>query len=429
VPAELQSGVYALRLQAEGSEDRIPFIVRPPRDRATSKVALLLSTFTYAAYANFRDPGMDWSHGDWVPEYPPEDHQMWRHPEWGGSAYDVHSDGSGSAISSLVRPVPNMRPNYRDPLVHAGRHFGADLYFVHWLDQAGIPFDVIGDEDVHADGVDLLSRYRTVITSSHPEYWSGPMLDAAEEYTDNGGRLMYLGGNGFYWVTTIAPEEGVTIEVRRGEAGTRIWNGYPGEGRNQFTGEPGGLWRYRGRTPHSLLGIGFVAEGWAGDNVPYYRQPASFLPEVAWAFEGIGDEEPIGEDGLVMGGAAGDELDSAEAEFGSPEETLVLASSRDHSDAYWLVVEDVLYNQPDLSGTTNPRVHADITLLPKRNGGAVFSVGSISWSGSLSHNDYDNPVARLSENVLRVFASGESPWLDEAESTPEPAQPVPDPTT
>ena len=39
------------------------------------------------------------------------------------------------------------------------------------------------------------------------------------------------------------------------------------------------------------------------------------------------------------------------------------------------------------------------------NGGAVFSVGSISWTGSLSHNGYDNPVSRIMQNVLDRFDS------------------------
>jgi N,N-dimethylformamidase len=35
----------------------------------------------------------------------------------------------------------------------------------------------------------------------------------------------------------------------------------------------------------------------------------------------------------------------------------------------------------------------------------VFSTGSIAWCGSLSHNGYDNNVSRITENVLRRFAS------------------------
>ena len=36
-------------------------------------------------------------------------------------------------------------------------------------------------------------------------------------------------------------------------------------------------------------------------------------------------------------------------------------------------------------------------------GGAVFSTGSIAWCGSLSHNRYDNNVARITGNVIRRF--------------------------
>ena len=37
------------------------------------------------------------------------------------------------------------------------------------------------------------------------------------------------------------------------------------------------------------------------------------------------------------------------------------------------------------------------------NGGAVFSTGSIAFAGSLSHNDYNNNVSRLLENVVNRF--------------------------
>ena len=42
-------------------------------------------------------------------------------------------------------------------------------------------------------------------------------------------------------------------------------------------------------------------------------------------------------------------------------------------------------------------------LLELPEGGAVFSVGSICFTGSLSHHNYANNVARLATNVLREF--------------------------
>jgi N,N-dimethylformamidase len=38
-------------------------------------------------------------------------------------------------------------------------------------------------------------------------------------------------------------------------------------------------------------------------------------------------------------------------------------------------------------------------------GGAVFSVGSITFCGSLSHDNYDNNISRIMENVIRRFTA------------------------
>ena len=58
---------------------------------------------------------------------------------------------------------------------------------------------------------------------------------------------------------------------------------------------------------------------------------------------------------------------------------------------------------PDLSGSQHANVRADMTFFETAAGGAVFSVGSIAWCGSLSHNRYDNNVSRITGNVLRRF--------------------------
>ena len=49
-------------------------------------------------------------------------------------------------------------------------------------------------------------------------------------------------------------------------------------------------------------------------------------------------------------------------------------------------------------------MRADIVFYETANGGAVFSTSSIAWCGSLAHNDHDNNVSRMTENVLRRFA-------------------------
>jgi hypothetical protein len=48
-------------------------------------------------------------------------------------------------------------------------------------------------------------------------------------------------------------------------------------------------------------------------------------------------------------------------------------------------------------------IRAEIIYFETVAGGAVFSTGSITFCGSLSHNNYDDKISRLLENVLRRF--------------------------
>ena len=53
VPEDLPSAVYAMKLTtADGDEDYVPFIVRPRLGRTGAKIAVIMSTIDYMAYAN-----------------------------------------------------------------------------------------------------------------------------------------------------------------------------------------------------------------------------------------------------------------------------------------------------------------------------------------------------------------------------------------
>ncbi|HLZ31158.1 MAG TPA: N,N-dimethylformamidase beta subunit family domain-containing protein [Chloroflexota bacterium] len=410
VPETMRSGVYAARLQATAGEEYIPFYVRPPRGTATAPVAFLAPTLTYLAYANER---LYWNEGylekrplltPLETEPPDLDQYLAEHRELGLSLYDVHSDGSGCGYSSRRRPILNMRPKYRAWRLHdAPRHFAADLYLVAWLEERGFAYDVITDEDLDREGSALLARYRAVLTGSHPEYYTAAMHAGVQDYLTGGGRLMYLGGNGFYWVTSVDPEQPHVIELRRGISGTRAWESSPGEWYHSTTGEFGGLWRLRGWAPQRLVGVGFAAQGWGGA-AGYRRLPASRDPRVAFIFDGIAEDAVIGDFGFVLGGAAGDEVDRFDARLGSPAGAWLLATSAGaHTDYYQVTVEDVPIMVPGQGGAESPKVRADIVFFATPGGGAVFSVGSINWLGSLGWNGYANNVSRVTENVLRRF--------------------------
>ena len=121
----------------------------------------------------------------------------------------------------------------------------------------------------------------------------------------------------------------------------------------------------------------------------------------------MGADEPIGDFGLVLGGAGGLEVDRVDEALGTPPHALVLATSNGFSDIYQHAVEEIVSMNPGQGGAENPLVRADMVYMEGPNGGAVFSVGSISWCGSLSHNGYDNNVSRITGNVLRRFSSEE----------------------
>jgi N,N-dimethylformamidase len=82
-----------------------------------------------------------------------------------------------------------------------------------------------------------------------------------------------------------------------------------------------------------------------------------------------------------------------------------LAESFEHSDSYQHAVEEMFETDALQGGTINPLVHADMVFFEGPKGGAVFSVGSISWCGSLSANGYDNDVSQITQNVLVRFKS------------------------
>jgi N,N-dimethylformamidase len=267
--------------------------------------------------------------------------------------------------------------------------------------------DVVTDLDLHREGAALLAGYACVMTGTHPEYTSGAMLDAYTDYVEGGGRFMYLGGNGLYWVTGHDPEDDAIIEIRRW-GGTEAWTAAPGEYRLSSTGELGGLWRNRGRAPQKLTGIGFIAQGL--DAASGYRRRADADPRAAWVLAGV-DKELFGFTG-TLGGAAGMEIDAVDAVLGTPDQTVVLATSEGHSDDMLLCREAVGMTSTAPGGARNPRVHADMVLVPWPGGGGVFAPGSISWAASLADADYAGPVSKIMGNVLDRFVS-KRPLLDE----------------
>ena len=113
--------------------------------RNTAKIAVMVPTISYMAYANehlannaggaellvYRVPIM-------------QDQNMFlaEHREYGGSIYDTHTDGSGICLSSRLRPILSIRPKYDHFLMQAPWQYPADLHLIYWLEKMGYEYDV-----------------------------------------------------------------------------------------------------------------------------------------------------------------------------------------------------------------------------------------------------------------------------------------------
>ncbi len=412
VPAGLKSGIYAARVRIGGAstaetEDYVPFLVRPPKGEKTADVALIVPICSYLAYSNdnlVADSVIAQLLKGSVPIIAPADLTLNKHREMGLSCYSVHSDGSGVFYSSRLRPIINIRPKYRHWLSPSLWQFNADLHLTDWLEAKGMTYDVYSDFELEKEGVGLLNKYKVVLTGTHPEYSTEKHIDAFVAYQYAGGRFMYLGGDGFYWCTSIHPENENIVEIRKGEAGNRAYTTDPGEYSQAFDGGFGGMWRARGRAPSKTCGLTFAAYGF--DVSSYYRRmDESKLPETSWIFDGVAEDEVIGDFGLIGGGAAGLEIDRVAEDVGTPHKVYVLARSEGHSDLMQQVNEEILHYARGYwgGGDENPMVRADMIYYKTASGGATWCPASITWCGSLSHNDYENNVSRITENVLRGF--------------------------
>ena len=377
VPEDAPSGVYAFETRSGDEVMRWPFFVTA--GRRSANLVFLVPSFTYLAYANERLPPERFP---WIGD--DRGHRFARANQL-TSLYDEHNDGTGVSLASRRRPLVTIRDDYLYPLCGAPHLLPVDLQLLRFLDEHGIAVDILTDEALDGDGAARLDGYRGLVTGSHPEYWTPRMRDAVDAFNGKGGAIAYLGGNGCYWVTA---SDARGIEVRRGQSGIRTWSAEPDETWLATRGERGGLWRERGAAEHRLLGVGMTAMGFS-QALPFRRSAASWTPDLAWLFEGIGDA-PIGDSGRVLGGAAGYEIDARRADLGTPQESVVLATAEDFDAGY----------VPDDESAACDAIRAEMVLTQRAGRGLVFAASSVAWCGALPQRGTMNAVGRITLNLL-----------------------------
>jgi len=404
IPEGLHSGIYAARLKQGEFVEYITLFVAAPKGKPTADLALWISDYNYLAYSNLslgataakNYPGHNMNQDDI--EF------MKAHPEYAtGGVYNQHVDGTYYAWGSRLRPDIQMKPG---AMVY---NFVQDTHITAFLEHEGIAYDIITDELLDEEGLELMQQYRVVLSSTHHEYVTTGQFDVVDEYTHNGGRFMYTGGNGWFWSVGRLPAYPAALESRNfHEIGERVLT----------DGSQGGLMVETGRKSGVVFGLDMGAMIFNGSS-PYRKLEDAENPRAAWIFDGTTEGEVFGEYGIdrVKGGVVGFEIDKFNPGSGAPRHILHLATN----EPLLPKIEDVKVGTLPLTIAYHPSpgdmwAGADVVFFETPNGGAMFSTGTICWFSSALENDYDNDVAQITRNVIARFLEPEPfPAVDQAE--------------
>jgi N,N-dimethylformamidase len=369
-----RSGLYYLHAKTEsGKFFSFPWIVAP--DKPSASIAVVGSTNTWNAYNNFGGRS-NYVNSTGLPPTPIVNARLDMTRYTRAGAFSEWSEPDDAYLPlSFERPEPcNFileDEHVTDPI--AGRqqsHLApAEWRLLGWLEREGFGYDLYSESQLH-DGTLDLDAYKVLIISVHPEYWSRQMYQRVKDWVHGrGGRFLYLGGNGLNAEVEFIDD--ATIHIR------------------SMNPTPGGEFRYldpeTGREIESrfdrtyeseanLLGVAMTDTG-IMTSAPYKVIDADH-----WVFAGTGlkNGDTFGANNLqerCPGGASGHETDKMSPS--SPPETVLLAKGLN----------------PDDGG-------AEMVCYELASGGAVFSVGSITYPASLL---VDTAVSRITANVLGRF--------------------------
>jgi hypothetical protein len=365
VAAPERSGLYYLRAStAAGRRFAFPWIVAPAKP--TAKVAVLASNITWNAYNNFGGRS-NYIHADGLPNTPTINSraELQRYNNAGFFTWDADD----YPPLSFDRPEPFNHIDFAESLADPieGRqacHLApVEWRLIGWLEREGFAYDYYAETQLDSGVLDL-SAYRVLILSAHPEYWTRRMYDGVKQWVfDQGGRLMYLGGNGMNCEVELRPDGSMVCRNEK-IAGLTI----------EAMGGKESRMHLRHESEANLVGVVFTPAG-AMTGSPYRVVQSSH-----WVFAetGLRDGDLFGHRCLHQrcpGGASGHETDKISPS--SPKNVHLLAKGLN----------------PDGGG-------AEMVTFDAAGGGAVFSVGSINYVASLP---VDDAVSRITANVLRKF--------------------------
>jgi hypothetical protein len=365
VTAPARSGLYYFHASTmSGRKFTFPWVIAPAKP--TAPIAVLASNITWNVYNNFGGRS-NYIHADELPPTPTinarqelKRYQDATHSTWGAETYAPISFDRPEPINhidpaeQITDPIEGRAPNHVAP---------AEWRLLGWLEREGFAYDFYSETQFHQGALDL-TKYRVLILSTHPEYWTRNMYDRVKYWVfEEGGRLMYLGGNGLNCEVELFGNDTV---VCNNTALTSLWPAGMGGAESRFA--------RRHESEANLLGVVFDPAG-IMTAAPYRVDDANH-----WVFAGTGlrNGDQFGQRSLHMrvpGGASGHETDKISKS--SPKNVKRLAKGLN----------------PDNGG-------AEIVFFDTPKGGMVFSAGSICWPSAIV---VDDGVSQVTANVLRRY--------------------------
>jgi len=115
------------------------------------------------------------------------------------------------------------------------------------------------------------------------------MLDAQEDYVAGGGRLIYMGGNGYYWVVGFDSEMPACMEVRKLDSGIARLGAKPGEHYLANHGKKAGFGATAVARRKSLPASALSPRA-SRPRLPIRKMPDAWHRTVSWITEGVEGE-------------------------------------------------------------------------------------------------------------------------------------------
>ncbi|WP_352618094.1 N,N-dimethylformamidase beta subunit family domain-containing protein [Mesorhizobium sp. M0323] len=432
LPLDLRPGAYIVSMRAHGQDVHSPalghhiFFVRSRRGGCSNTLLMVAATCTWSAYndwggaSHYRglhpqyplgvcptlSASRPWARGQvWLPPGAPRNVSKprprtpmppdWESKEWAfANGYTRYYATAGW-------------PSYERP-------------FLLWAEQSGYSVHVIPQDDLELHP-DCVSGYDCLVFVGHDEYWSTPMRQTVDSFTERGGKVARFAGN-FMWQIRLA-ENGAgqtcykymardhdPVRHENPKLMTGAWEdpiiGYPGAetfGVNALRGVYAGVYAM---APRSARGFNvFRPKHWSLERTglgyaDMFGDEASIF---AFEVDGLdyqfvnGLPEPLGTDGAPEGVQIIAMNWATKSEYGLPE----------HAYYHVLGDGDARYTATILEGNESPQAvekHSRGTGMVvsfQKGEGEVFCAATCEWvRGLIEHDFYTEQITR---NVLDRF--------------------------